>query len=166
MNAHFAGVDDRFHRLPRHWKYEIDRVQVLALPEHLWLDMDHQELVRLSDQSGLRDLALVNRESVTLFNHFRWDGATGAFDAPDIVIPSGYHDALCQFIRDGSLPWSNQKLADRALRYAMKLEHTAHLESRGRLRRLIETPLFMVRRAEVYRGVRAYQSMVEWLEQK
>lgn len=49
-------------------------------------------------------------------DEYAWDGASGAFDTPSIMIGSLVHDALYQLMRLGLLPLSFRKKADKVFR--------------------------------------------------
>ena len=71
---------------------------------------------------------------------FCWDGASGAFDTKDFMVPSLVHDIFCVLVNRGILPPYAQALADEQLRL---------LE--------IESKMPWIRRMWTYIAVRLYQ---------
>lgn len=57
---------------------------------------------------------------LTLKKGYCWNGATGAFDTHDFLIPSAVHDALYQMIKLKLLPESTRLKADQLLRKMCK----------------------------------------------
>lgn len=50
--------------------------------------------------------------TVVLEVGFEWDFATGAFDTPDIIRPSAYHDFICNAVDAGALPVEYRRMGD------------------------------------------------------
>lgn len=50
--------------------------------------------------------------TVILRPDFEWDFATGAFDTPDIIRASAYHDFICNAVDAGALPVEYRRMGD------------------------------------------------------
>lgn len=50
--------------------------------------------------------------TVVLDAGFEWDFATGAFDTPDIIRASAYHDFICNAVDAGALPVEYRRMGD------------------------------------------------------
>ncbi len=84
-------------------------------------------------------ISLAKDGELTIKEFYSWDGASGAVDSKNFIVPSLVHDALYQLLRLKLLPKEYRKKADRLL--------LAMLEENGMSR---------FRRGYVYRAVRLF----------
>jgi hypothetical protein len=57
---------------------------------------------------------------ITLNKGFEWDLATGAFDTPDIIRASAFHDFICNAVDAGALPVEYRRMGDDMFRAIAK----------------------------------------------
>jgi len=62
------------------------------------------------------NISLIPNGLLTIHKGYSWDGATGAIDTRDFVVPSLIHDALCELINLELLPVYEQARADEQMR--------------------------------------------------
>lgn len=98
-----------YERLP-HWKYRVTERQSIFIPA---LAARHAEV---RDRSG-RLLARLRAGELIVHPGFCWDGPSGpAFDTPNFMLGSLFHDTLYQLFRMGQLPRSYRGVADALMR--------------------------------------------------
>lgn len=108
------------------------------------------------------EYSFLNENGMLLTRYgYTWDGASGAIDTPSMIKASCIHDQFCEWINEGKLPKSVQKIADKCLIVEME-KYWQYISKYGTLKQRSKEwflkPFAKGRRKWVYRAVRIYQA--------